>query len=121
MATNQDPQSAQDAGKCTVKWSQDFPPPTATAKSGALRLKVVPITNIVLFVPAACSVKEDGGADITLTANTPSALSFPVQSGKTYKLTVAYLSAPPGHPASAKLQEDCADADGGIIVDQTTV
>jgi|SRR5271163_3692770 len=120
MAKGNQPQQVPAAGGCLVTFNQNFPPPTATAKPGTLRFKLAPISNLIFFIPGACSVTDDGGANVPFNTATASGLSFPAVAGKTYTLTVAYLVAPPGHPASAKFQEDCAGATGGITIDQTT-
>jgi hypothetical protein len=103
-----------------VTWNPNFGGPDAFAKPGTLGFTLVPVTNFIYFIPVACSVKDGGGVNVPLTVATPSEIAFAVAAGETYTLTVAYLAAPPNHPASAAFQEDCAKPNGSITVSQIT-
>jgi hypothetical protein len=103
-----------------VTWNANFGGPDAFAKPGTLGFTLVPVTNFIYFVPAACSAKDDAGTNVPLGIASPTELSFKVASGKTYTLTVAYFCAPPGHPATATFQEDCAKPNGSITISQMT-
>lgn len=103
-----------------VTWNTSSSTPAAFAKPGTLGFTLVPVTNFTFFIPGACSAKDDAGVNVPLTINNPKEISFSVVAGKTYTLTVAYLSSPPGHPTSATFQEDCAKPNGFITIDETT-
>jgi hypothetical protein len=80
-------------------------PNTYDAKPGTIRLKILPGTGTFTFDVLNCAVRDDANAVVPIDSNaTPTTLSFPVATGKSYEFSAAYIF---NSNATATLIEDC--------------